>query len=501
MKATAEKVRRFLVAPPRALEIVVWILLFAIIFGIRAYLIHLVPTILWSRDAGSYIGSAFQWMHTGVWETDPRRGPVYSLLIAACLKIFGTMDALMITQHILGGVAILCAAIVLRMLHGRRAILLVGLCGWGYAVYSLPLSLEHLVRNETLLFFFASIILASWFVALDREQPHWLWLTGLATGLMQLTKAVFAPFPLVLIALHAWYFRKQPKIAALQIGIFLIAFALPIAAEKVSRHWFMHRPAAPQSGILLYGRTAQFTVLDGGIAPEAKALIAQDVLDYRQLPALNNNLVLKITIVPKLNTYISHLGKTPSDLNRLCRNLAIEGIMAHKLAYTKQVLSDLHKLLFKCAFPHQSPTVSDVASTERTMKSYTHADPYMQPAHVIEVMEQRLDKHQFDFYRHRVREAWLFYIAPVFLTALFLPFWIYFSRGTRQIWWLGCAAMFYFTLILLSTVGRPLDRYLLPAVPIMFWTLASTLIAFIFWLAGLIQKRWPENSVNPAQPV
>src|SRR5215211_7805284 len=87
---------RYLADPPRSFEIAIWMLLVIAIISIRAYLIHLVPVHLWSQDAGSYAWPVWKWLKTGLWETDPRRGPVYSLIIAACLKLWGTFDSVMV---------------------------------------------------------------------------------------------------------------------------------------------------------------------------------------------------------------------------------------------------------------------------------------------------------------------------------------------------------------------------------------------------------------------
>src|ERR1700728_249903 len=98
--------RRLSDLPPWA-EPVAWAFLIAVTIGMRLYLIHLLPVGLWSKDAGSYAYSAFRWIHTGIWETDPRRGPIYSMLIALCGKLWGSIYSLMILQHIMGICAIL----------------------------------------------------------------------------------------------------------------------------------------------------------------------------------------------------------------------------------------------------------------------------------------------------------------------------------------------------------------------------------------------------------
>ena len=494
---------QFLRNPPRPVEIAIWLALITAIVGIRVYLVHLLPVILWSHDADSYTESVFHWMHSGVWETSPRRGPVYSLLIAGCLKAWGNFDALMIAQHVMGGLAVLAAIIVLCVMHGRRAMIPIGFCGYAYAVYALPIYLEHLVRNETLLFFFATLIFVSWHLAVARKQPHWLWVTGVAAGLMQLTKGVFGPLPAVLIALHVYFDRREPKVAAKHVAIFVVAFALPILGEKIqhrlTRH---HRPPAPQAGILLFGRTAQFTALDSPKNADAKAVIRQDILDYVdyvQKQGLEPNIILKKTAVPDLQRWLSQQGKTPVDLNKLCLSLAIEAIQTHKHAYAKQAVRDL-SALFKCAGAGQSPTANHLNSTKTFLETKENIDSLMEKERTLGVVNERIEitdakkavfnatfRSSFARYRHRVNEAWLFRFFPVLLTSLLLPFLVYFTNDRQRLWWLGCAAMWYFTLVLLSIIGQPFDRYLLPAAPIMFWTLASAVV--FVWRRFILQNR------------
>ena len=66
-------------------------------------------------------------------------------------------------------------------------------------------------------------------------------------------------------------------------------------------------------------------------------------------------------------------------------------------------------------------------------------------------------------------------VSPVFLTSLLLPLLGYVTRGRQRLFWLGNVVLWYYYLVLLSTVGRPLDRYLMPVLPIMFWTISASL--------------------------
>ena len=117
----ADRAVRWLTQPSRAAEIAGWILLAAAVVAARVYMAQVLPGYLWSKDSRGYAGAAVQWLGTGHWENDPKRGPVYSLVIAACLKMWGSFAAVVAVQHVLGGLTVLGCAAVLRAMCGRRA--------------------------------------------------------------------------------------------------------------------------------------------------------------------------------------------------------------------------------------------------------------------------------------------------------------------------------------------------------------------------------------------
>jgi len=467
--------------PPRWLEITLWILLLIIIIGIRAYLILLVPVHLWSKDATSYAKAAWDWLQTGLWQTDPRRGPIYSLVIAGCLKLFGTFDSLVVIQHVLGGIAVLGAIIVLRLLHGRAALVPIFLCGCSYAVYAAVLHAEHTVRNETLLFFFSTLAFAGAYLGLRRTGPGsgWLCLSGIAAGLLTLTKNIFAPFPILVLGGIIWLQRRRPGVAARQAVSFLAAFSLPfIAAQLSQRITLNEKLPAPQSGLLLYGRVAQFTILDGGIETEIKQLIRQDVEDYRALikktGELHNNVPLNSTAVPRMRALYRQLGKTPADLNRLCRALALEAIRAHPIEYAAQVGRDLWKLQLKGANA-RGPDASDMLSTRKLAERLPER-PGMRLAQTLQALDEREDPRHFLYYQLAVTGAWLFVLPPGLLTSISVTALASMTRGNVRLWWLTLAGVWWFTMALLSTIASPLDRYLIPVTPVMFWSLSTAFI-------------------------
>jgi len=497
--------RRLSDLPPWA-EVLVWAIIVIATVGTRLYLIHLLPVGLWSKDAGSYAYSAFRWIHTGVWETDPRRGPIYSMLIALCGKLWGNIDSLMLLQHFMGITAILLSVFAMRLMHGRRALIPLAACGYAYGVYGLPLYLEHLVRNETILFFCASLSLVTWLFAIRWRQPHWLWITGFAAAVLTATKNVWLPFPILFGVATLWYFRKEMRLAITQLLIFAIAFGLPYMGAKVFKHRTLglDRSDEPQEGVLLYGRTAQFTKLNGGIDPELKAQIRSEVESYQQEvfgdgtkpPHLNNNEILKKTVVPTLSKIFRREGKTGEDLNLLCEKLAWEAILTHPVQYAAQVWRDVARMHLIGGVRYVAPDDAEPESQRSLLLELKSPDPIIHVPESIAKLDniigtpadagdaatphKKPNKHlvtgHFDTYRAILLSSWMFDLAPVLFTSLLLPLVFFLSPLPTRAWWLGAAGLWYFTIVLLSTVGRPLDRYLIPALPIMFFTLSTALM-------------------------
>jgi 4-amino-4-deoxy-L-arabinose transferase-like glycosyltransferase len=484
--------------PPLWLEVLLWLGLFAATAGIRLYLAQLLPVALWSRDANSYAASAFQWLQTGVWETDPRRGAVYSLFIAGCIKLFGDIHGIMTVQHILGGLAVMIAVFCSRILLGRKALIPWALCSFAYAVYGFPIRLEHIVRNETLLLFCATLTFASWLMAIRQEKAAWLWITGVSVAVLLIIKQVYTPFPLLLISGCLYFYRKTPRAALKYVAIFLTAFLLPTVGNVAFKKATMIRPPEPQDGILFYGRTAQFTFLEGGKHAEVKELIRQDILDYRKLPKLDNNVILKITAVPRLRDYLSKQGKDGRDLNRLCWELGLEGIKANPGAYAKQVLKDLYTLHFLSVKGAQTLDTSDLKAGAKLISEGLIPDAFIHAEASLDKFETASQRGHLSTYNRWVHSSWLFLLAPSFLTTLLLPLMVYQTRGSPiQMWWLAALGVWLFTMVLLSTIGRPIDRYLLPVLPIIFWTLTSSFALLWEMLAARLGGTSSAPKSNP----
>ncbi|MCE9609054.1 MAG: glycosyltransferase family 39 protein [Chthoniobacter sp.] len=485
----AGRVLRFLTQPPRAAEVMSWILLVAVIVAARVYMAQLLPGYLWSKDSRGYAGAAVLWLDRGHWESDPKRGPVYSLLIAACLKMFGTFDSVVILQHLIGGLLVLGSAVTLRMMCGRRAHWPVIACGLALAVYGQQLFLERLIRNDLLLYAFAFIAFAAWCRALERPARGWLFVCGASAALLALSRNVLAPFPVVVLAALIWHTRGTPRVAALSVAAFLAGFSLPLVGAKIFRQLTIHdRPPQPQPGAMLFARVAQFTVLDGGIEPEVKALIRSDIETYRKRTRLDNNEILVRTAVPRMRNYYDTLGKTPGELDALCWRLATEAIRAHPGLYARQCGQDFLKVQFHLGTSATNPTSGDIRAACKSLSNET-GWPLLRAAEIARRLEPAFHNSHLARYKRMNERAWLFAWWPVLWTSLGVTALAIFQRGKMQLWWITSAVSWWFLIVLLCTVGRPLSRYLMPVVPIMFWTLGSGVSLAWNWLTVALETR------------
>ncbi|MEZ5405075.1 MAG: hypothetical protein R3F23_02520 [Verrucomicrobiia bacterium] len=463
----------------KRVEITLWILFLGCTLAVRYYFIHFFPTYIWSKDSSSYVDTAFQWINSGVWETDIRRGPVYSLFVGLILKIVPNLSAIMIAQHILGAIAIILAVVLFCRIYPSDTRWLILLCGAAYGLYELPLYLEHLIRNETLLLIFATGALGAWTMALHSLHPsRWLLISGLSAGLLTLTKNIFLPFPFLVITVLLYLRFKNKRTFLLPALAFIGSFFLPYIAV-----YFQHSSAPDKTerssyaGVQFYGRVAQWTYLEGGLYPEIKTLIRKPVETYRKFKKLDNNVVIKKLIVPVIEEHLKTQGKGFTEVDRICLNLAFEAIRKNPGLFTKQVLNDLYKLHFRCGYQSRLLKAHDLRDLIEDMEQISRPDPMMDYDATMQTLHQQVEVNNFSSYYRFIKMAWLFEIfPPALLTTLLLPLLFFFDRTPMRFFWLTVAGVWFFNIILLATVGRPLNRYFVPLAPLMFWTLTGALI-------------------------
>jgi hypothetical protein len=242
---------------------------------------------------------------------------------------------------------------------------------------------------------------------------------------------------------------------------------------------------------MFYGRTAQWTYLDGGVAPDLKPRIRGQVEEYirrfRATGRLDNNEIVKRTVVPALkDILINERHLQPADVDRLCWRLGIEAVEHHPAEFLRQVIHDCYFLNFITAqrmifFKREElpPSVRDAA--QFASEHYAADDSLAQRLFgldaarraVTEGVKVRSGLQTFARFLHRMAN-WRI-VSPVFVTTLLLPVLVYFTRDADRLFWLGMGILWYYYLALLATVGRPLDRYLLPVTPIAFWAYCTGL--------------------------
>jgi hypothetical protein len=478
--------------PPASVRIAGWLFIAGLIVGSRWWIAAHLPTYLWTRDSGSYIAPAVSWLAGQPWVTSPRRGPVYSLFIALIGRAGGSFTTVTSVQHVIGALTALLTIGLARWWLGRAAFWPLIFCSFWYALFGLPLELECLLRNETLLIFSSTVALGAWFGTLRRGSAGWSALSGLAGGLLQLLKGIFPILPLLVVGTLAWQWRRQPRLAGLLAACYLAMFALPLATSKIyTAATHTGRPAEPEAGEMFYGRTAQWTYLDGGVAADLKPRIRAQVLAYiQQMRATgrpDNNEIVKRTVVPTLKAIlIDERQQTPADVDRLCWRLGLEAVAHHPAAFLGQVLHDWYFLNFITAqrmifFKREELPLSVRDAAQFAAEHYVPGDALAQRLFALAAARQaiaagvqpRSGLQIFARFLNRLA-AWRV-VSPVFVTTLLLPFLVYRTGSGDRLFWLGAALLWFYYLALLSSVGRPLDRYLLPVVPITFWAYSTGL--------------------------
>lgn len=481
---------------PWQVEVLLWLLVAAAAIAIRVYLFHLVPVYIWSKDSGSYLGSATQWLDTGIWRSDPRRGPIYSGFIALVLWCSPNLTSVVIAQHGVGVASVFLAAGLLRYWFGRAAVLPILFCTLCYAVYGLPIYLEHLIRNETILLFLSTLVLLALALIFARGGFAWPGLTGIFLALLNMTKKVFAPFPLIIIALLILRHRGDWRRAAIMISVFILGYSAPLLGNRLYRSVIVDDDGSGEyAGIQLYGRVAQWTWMEGGLYPEIKKEIAPLVIEYRAREKLDNNWVIKRGIVPRI---ASIRRKTPArneTLDTICKRLAFEAIRHHPAAYAGQVLKDLRAVVFELGFRNETPKRDTFPGVAESLREVLEPHAVLrrdEVAAVYDSLEPSNHRRRFKNYLKFTNGNALFEAAPpVLLTTLLFPVVFWFSPPQRRYFWAATACIWLFNIVLLSTVGRPMQRYLMPVIPIMFLCLSSAVI--LVWQAALaLTARLPQ---------
>jgi hypothetical protein len=172
--------------------------------------------------------------------------------------------------------------------------------------------------------------------------------------------------------------------------------------------------------------------------------------------------------------------------------------------YALQVWRDMVHMHLTSGVRYVAPDDSEIDSQRELLTELVNPDPIIhvqesvvklnaiagdEPVPAKNADGKKAKRHEttgrFATYRLLLLSSWLFAFVPVLLTTLLMPVVFFLTPKPVRAWWLGAAGLWYFTVVLLSTVGRPLDRYLIPALPVMFFTISSALMIAWNALSGL----------------
>jgi hypothetical protein len=489
--------------PSPRLEILFWLVIAALIVGMRLWIVAHLPAYLWTRDSKAYFLPAIGWLETGEWISSPRRGPIYSLFMGVILKMGGNLVSVVNAQTALGALTALATVGAARAWFGRAAFWPLAVCSLFYATYALPMHYERFIRSETLMTLFTTAAFGAWFFVLRSHSARgrfgWIGLAGLAGGLMHLLRQVFPLYPALVVVLLGWQLRRQPALACALIVSFLVMFALPTAASKLyDRLSGTGKPRDPEPGQMFYGRVAQWTYLDGGMAPDIKARIRAQVEDYirvgKKARSYDFNIPVKRTVVPTIrNILVNERGQTPRQVDAFCWKLGLEAASREPGRFALQVAQDCHSLSLVTLMHTETfkPSVLLKALTDGKVDYddlngagrpfFAHAFDIQHNEAVVREAVKRKTMRNFVKFANIGWKRWP--LSPSFWTSLLLPVLWYFSRNGDRLYWLSAMGWWYPYLMLLAVLARPVDRYLMPTFPVMFWTIAAALA--LGWRSGL----------------
>jgi 4-amino-4-deoxy-L-arabinose transferase-like glycosyltransferase len=322
-------------------DLAAMLLIVLVALALRGAFAFRVPAFV-TKDSLEYVEPALTLMDGGPFSLAQRRTPVYPVVMAGSVALFGR-DLLAITfaQHLLGvGTAILTYGIG-RLAFGRAAGLLAGL---GAALASPLLIYEHYLITESVFTFFLILAIFLLVAGLRTERWPYLALGGLALGLAALTRpvgqAVLVALPVAaLVVFRHW--RPSIMAVALAGG----CFALLVVPWAIRNQLVYGTAAAASTGRFLISRSVKhernfvFYEKDVGAYPgeppqrTRARQIAQEVTDKRPEPG---------QVFQRIR---DELRLTEAQTDAMLKDIALEAIMRDPGLWVQGTLEMFYELL------------------------------------------------------------------------------------------------------------------------------------------------------------
>jgi 4-amino-4-deoxy-L-arabinose transferase-like glycosyltransferase len=295
-----------------------------------------------TKDSIEYVEPALALVDGGQFSLAQRRTPVYPLVMAGSVALFGR-DLLAITfaQHLLGvGTAIFTFGIA-RLTFGRAAGLLAGLA----AALSSPLLIyEHYLITESVFTVFLILSILLLVAGLRAENMAYLALGGLALGLAALTRPVGQAVLVALPVAALFVFRRwRPSIMAC-----LLAggcFALLVVPWAIRNQVVYGTAGAASTGRFLISRSVKhernFVFYEESVGaypgedPQRTRArkIAQEVTDKRPEPG---------QIFQRIR---DNLNLTEAQTDAMLKDIALEAIARDPMLWVSGTIEMFYELL------------------------------------------------------------------------------------------------------------------------------------------------------------
>jgi 4-amino-4-deoxy-L-arabinose transferase-like glycosyltransferase len=453
------------------------LLIVLVAFSVRSAFAFRVPAFV-TKDSLEYVEPALALVDGEPFALAQRRTPVYPMVVAGAVALFGR-DLLAITfaQHLLGVGTAVFTYVIARLTFGRAAGLLAGLA----AALSSPLLIyEHYLITESVFTFFLILAILLMVAGLKRERMAYLALGGLALGLAALTRpvgqAVLVALPFAAIVVFR---RWRPSIMSCLVAG--SCFALLVVPWAIRNQVVYGTAAAASTGRFLISRSVKhernfiFYEKEVGAYPgedpkRTKARqIAQEVTDKRPEPG---------QVFQRIR---DNLNLTEAQTDAMLKDIALEAIMRDPWLWVSGTLEMFYELLKGAPKEEEVHWHQEVHEQPRVANQWGRFNYLLEappPAHMNEAGEgERLAS----LFRPS-RIAWwivglgligaaLSLVVPAYRPAL-LPFLVAFIL-------IAVSAML---------VGD-VPRYRYPVDPLMYVLAAGGLTGLVSVILGLVRRR------------
>ncbi|MFN8635103.1 MAG: glycosyltransferase family 39 protein [Chloroflexota bacterium] len=317
------------------------LLIVLVAFTLRSAFAFRVPAFV-TKDSLEYVEPALSLVDGSQFSLAQRRTPIYPLVMAGSVSLFGRdLLAIAFAQHLLGVATAAFTYGIGRLTFGRAAGLLAGLA----AALSSPLLIyEHYLITESVFTFFLVLSMLLLVAGLKTERFLYFALGGLALGLASLTRPVGQAVLVALPFAALFVFRRwRPSIVSCVVAG--SCFALLVVPWAIRNQVVYGTAAAASTGRFLISRSVKhernfvFYEKEVGAYPGENPQrtrarqIAQEVTDKRPEPG---------QVFQRIRDEL-HLTEAQTD--NMLKDIALEAIMRDKWLWLSGTLDMFYELL------------------------------------------------------------------------------------------------------------------------------------------------------------